>query len=91
MGFYLYAALGILASVASLYYYLGPVVRMYFRDPARAAAGPAFGWVSRALVVLMAAGAFYFGLRPSYLKVFPQTISIIIAPEKQGPYVEKFR
>jgi len=67
MGFYGLAILGILSSAVSLYYYLGPVVRMYFRPQGHQAllvprASPLF----RGLMVLMLLAVFYLGLFPSW-------------------------
>jgi len=58
------AVLGILTSAVSLYYYLGPVVQMYFHEAPEAAAAPAAGWGLKLLVSFLVIGAFYLGLFP---------------------------
>lgn len=82
-GFYGYAVAGILASAVSLYYYLGPVVRMYFRRRERAEEVPAPGWVWRVLLLAMTAGTLYFGIRP--LTSLWTAASVAGAPEGPRP------
>lgn len=63
-GLYLLAVLGILSSAASLYYYLAPVVRMFFRNRDARTLFPQMGWGVKALVFLLVLGAFYLGIFP---------------------------
>jgi NADH-quinone oxidoreductase subunit N len=65
LGLYPLAVVGILASVVSLYYYLGPVVRMYFHPAQQAQDIPHPGFWFKGLLVLMILGVFYLGLLPS--------------------------
>ncbi len=64
MGLYSYAIIGILASAVSLYYYLGPVVRMYFQDAKHPVLFPTWAPVTRVLLALMVLAVFYFGIMP---------------------------
>ncbi len=58
------AILGILTSAVSLYYYLGPVVQMYFHDPVGEKSMPAATLGMKVLVSFLVLGAFYLGLFP---------------------------
>ncbi len=63
-GLYYYAVLGILASAASLYYYLGPVVRMYFRS-GKESPTPVLTPFLKSLLALFAVGVLYLGIWPT--------------------------
>jgi len=63
-GFYGLAVVGIITSAISLYYYLGPVVRMYFYGFAGEGELPPLGGGVKLLISLMAAAVFYLGLFP---------------------------
>jgi NADH-quinone oxidoreductase subunit N len=64
VGLYPLAIVGILASAISLYYYLGPVVRMYFRPGEKRLLLPSISPVYKILVTLLVIGVFYLGLLP---------------------------
>lgn len=59
-----YAVLGILASAVSLYYYLGPVVRMYFKEASEKTLYPQMGIGVRLVLALLVLGVFYLGIFP---------------------------
>jgi NADH-quinone oxidoreductase subunit N len=63
-GLYLLAILGILSSAVSLYYYLAPVVRMFFRKWDAQTLFPQMSLGVKALVLLLVLGAFYLGIFP---------------------------
>ncbi|HCU24568.1 MAG TPA: NADH-quinone oxidoreductase subunit N [Deltaproteobacteria bacterium] len=64
VGLYLPAILGILTSAVSLYYYLGPVVRMYFHVPQPRADFAPGGRFRALTLAFMVALVFYLGLVP---------------------------
>lgn len=66
MGSELYwpAAIGILSSAVSLYYYLGPVVRMYFEESEAEPFLPKASWVMKVLVIFLLSGVLYLGIFP---------------------------
>jgi NADH-quinone oxidoreductase subunit N len=59
------AVLGIITSAISLFYYLGPVVRMYFMEAQGEDVLPPAGVGVKFLVVLLVIGVFYLGLFPN--------------------------
>lgn len=74
-GLLLPAILGILTSAVSLYYYLGPVVQMYFHEgPEETAAMPA-GLGAKALVILLALGTLYLGIFPGRFLSWSQEVA----------------
>lgn len=64
VGLYPLAIGGILASAVSLYYYLGPIVRMYFHSKEHVLQAPRTAPSLKLLLALMLAGVFYLGLMP---------------------------
>ena len=71
VGLYPLAIVGILTSAISLYYYLAPVVRMYFEESETPISLPAMGTGVKFLVALLLLGAIYLGVLPG--KVLEQT------------------
>lgn len=65
MQLYPLAVIGILASAASLYYYLAPVMRMYFRKGEKTLAVPQTSAAFAILMVLLLVGVFYLGIFPA--------------------------
>jgi NADH-quinone oxidoreductase subunit N len=63
-GLFLLAVLGILSSAVSLYYYLAPVVRMFFHKWEPRTLFPQMGWGMKVLVFFLVLGAFYLGILP---------------------------
>jgi len=77
IGLYPLAIGGILASAVSLYYYLGPIVRMYFHSHEKTWQAPGVMASLRLLLALMVAGVFYLGLFPaSTLEISRRTVPI---------------
>jgi NADH-quinone oxidoreductase subunit N len=80
VGLYPLAVVGILSSVASLYYYLGPVVRMYFHKSGTAPQFPALGVGMKCLIALLVLGVFYFGLFPGRaLEITQKTLPFAVS------------
>jgi NADH-quinone oxidoreductase subunit N len=63
-GLYTLAILGILSSAVSLYYYLAPVVRMFFRKWEPQTLFPQMGFGAKVLVFVMVIGTLYLGILP---------------------------
>lgn len=85
VGLYPLAIAGILASAVSLYYYLGPIVRMYFHSKEKALEAPRVSPSLRLLLALMVAGVFFLGLLPgAVLKVSRTTKLFFPAPAATG-------
>lgn len=61
-GFIALAIIGVLASAASVYYYLRPMVYMYFRDPHKDVPLVQSGWIYRSTLILLAFMTIYFGI-----------------------------
>ncbi|HEX5034964.1 MAG TPA: NADH-quinone oxidoreductase subunit N, partial [bacterium] len=64
VGLYPLAIAGILASAISLYYYLAPIVRMYFHHREKTLDVPRIGPAFKLLLALLVVGVFYLGLFP---------------------------
>jgi NADH-quinone oxidoreductase subunit N len=77
-GLYLLATLGILSSAVSLYYYLAPVARMFFRNRDAGTLFPQMGSVVKLLVLILTLGAFYLGILPSRLLSWTQATAATI-------------
>lgn len=56
------AVVGVLASAASVYYYLRPMVYMYFRDPHKDVPFVRAGLMYRSAIILLAIMTIYFGV-----------------------------
>ena len=67
LGLYPFAIVGIIASAISLYYYLAPIVMMYFKTKEKPLSLPAMGWIFKVIVAAMVIGVFYLGLFPGRL------------------------
>ncbi|TYP95587.1 NADH dehydrogenase subunit N [Fodinibius salinus] len=61
-GYLTIAIVGVLASAASVYYYLRPMVYMYFRDPHKDVPLVKSGWLLRSTLIVLAAMTIYFGV-----------------------------
>jgi NADH-quinone oxidoreductase subunit N len=61
-GFIALAIVGVLASAASVYYYLRPMVYMYFRDAHKDVPLVQSGWLFRLTLVVLAVMTIYFGI-----------------------------
>lgn len=61
-GFIALAIVGVLASAASVYYYLRPMVYMYFRDPHKDVPIVQSGMIFRSTLVVLAIMTLYFGV-----------------------------
>lgn len=79
VGLYPLAIGGILASAVSLYYYLGPIVRMYFHSKEKALQVPRTAPSLKLLLALMIAGAFYLGVFPKAALQITRTTRMISA------------
>jgi len=64
VGLYPLAIAGILASAISLYYYLGPVVRMYFHHKEKPLEAPRASLSLKLLLALMVVGIFFLVILP---------------------------
>lgn len=65
LGYLSTAVVGIITSAISLFYYLAPVVKMYFAEPKQAETLPVLDLGMKALLLCLVLGVFYFGLFPS--------------------------
>lgn len=63
-GFITLAVIGMLASAASVYYYLRPMVYMYMRDPHKDVSFVHAGWIFKGSLVILAVLTIYFGIAP---------------------------
>lgn len=61
------AIIGVLASAASVYYYLRPMVYMYFREPHKDVPFVQAGLLFRTTLILLAILTIYFGIAPGGL------------------------
>ncbi len=61
-GFIALAIVGVLASAASVYYYLRPMVYMYFRDPHKDVPIVQSGLIFRSALIVLAIMTVYFGI-----------------------------
>lgn len=61
-GFIALAIVGVLASAASVYYYLRPMVYMYFRDAHKDVPLVQSGWLFRTTLIVLAIMTVYFGV-----------------------------
>lgn len=61
-GFIALAIIGVLASAASVYYYLRPMVYMYFRDPHKDVPLVQSGVIYRSTLIVLAIMTIYFGV-----------------------------
>jgi NADH-quinone oxidoreductase subunit N len=61
-GFIALAIIGVLASAASVYYYLRPMVYMYFRDPHKDIPLVQSGLIYRSTLIVLAIMTIYFGI-----------------------------
>jgi len=66
-GYVFYAMLGILTSIASLYYYLRVVLKMYMEEPAGAAPRCHYVWTSNVLIYTAGALTFVLGILPHWI------------------------
>ncbi len=58
------AIIGVLASAASVYYYLRPMVYLYMRDPHKDVPLVQPGWLFKSSLILLAILTLYFGIAP---------------------------
>jgi NADH-quinone oxidoreductase subunit N len=77
IGLYPLAIGGILASAISLYYYLGPIVRMYFHAKQKVLDVPRTAPSLKLLLALMIAGVFYLGILPKAALHLTRTTQIL--------------
>ncbi|MDX1619102.1 MAG: NADH-quinone oxidoreductase subunit N [Balneolaceae bacterium] len=61
------AIVGVLASAASVYYYLRPMVYLYMREPQKDIPIIQAGWLFKSSLVLLAILTIYFGIAPGSL------------------------
>lgn len=61
------AIIGVLASAASMYYYLRPMVYMYMREPHKDIPMVQAGWLFRGSLIVLAILTLYFGIAPGPL------------------------
>ncbi|MDX1672371.1 MAG: proton-conducting transporter membrane subunit, partial [Balneolaceae bacterium] len=61
------AVIGVLASAASVYYYLRPMVYMYMREPVKDVPLVKPGWLFKGSLVIITILTLYFGIAPGYL------------------------
>lgn len=61
------AVVGVLASAASIYYYLRPMVYMYMRDPHKDTSFVHAGWMFKGSLIALAIMTIYFGIAPGEL------------------------
>lgn len=61
-GFIALAVIGMLTSAASAYYYLRPMVYMYFREPQKDVPLVRSGWIYQSTLILLAFMTIYFGV-----------------------------
>ncbi len=74
------SVVAILMSAVSLYYYLSPVVKMYFYEPQEGQQGFAVSRGLRFVLVLMLLAVFYWGMCPqSTLGVLPERVSLEVS------------
>ena len=90
VGLYPLAIAGILVSAISLYYYLGPIVRMYFHHREKTLEVPRVGPALRILLALLVIGVFYLGLFPGHLVQLSRTAELFSAsPASSTGYLYK--
>lgn len=81
---------GILSSAISLYYYLGPIVRMYFHSKEKVLQAPRMAPSLKLLLALMIAGVFYLGVYPkAALHITRFTRIIATSPTSVGGLTER--
>lgn len=61
------AIVGVLASAASMYYYLRPMVYLYMREPHKDVSLVQPGWIFKSSLILLAVLTLYFGVAPGGL------------------------
>lgn len=78
------AVIGILTSAISLYYYLGPVVRMYFEEAEGEINLPQATWSIKVLVAILLVGVLYLGIFPGKTIELVKTAKIEMASALLG-------
>lgn len=90
VGLYPLAIAGILASAISLYYYLGPIVRMYFHHREKVLEVPPVNPAFKLLLALLVVGVFYLGLFPGKMVELSRSAELFPAkPAGASGYSQK--
>ncbi len=66
-GFHIIVIVAVLNSAASIYYYLRPMVTLFFREENESNPIPLMSWTAYVTILLALAGTFYLGIMPGRL------------------------
>ncbi|KAF0248474.1 MAG: NADH-quinone oxidoreductase subunit N [bacterium] len=66
-GFHIIVIVAVLNSAASVYYYLRPMVMLFFREENESNPTPLMSWTAYVTILLALAGTFYLGIMPGRL------------------------